>query len=79
VVETASGRGEGADRLGELYARNHKLPLVVAFRSPRSKGTNDTVKKATKHGFKVFMIDYDTDQLKADDSTGDYENSSNDI
>ena len=33
--------------------------IVVAFRSPRTKGTNDTVKKATKQGFKVFVVDYD--------------------
>ena len=92
VIEIVSGHCEGADQLGELYAKNHglpckafpaqwekfgrsagpirnsemvkyaseaEMPVVVAFRSPRTKGTNDTVKKATKHGFKVFVIDYD--------------------
>ena len=92
VIEIISGHCEGADQLGELYAKKHDLPckvfpaqwekygrsagpirnsemvkyaseaempVVVAFRSPRTKGTNDTVKKATKKGFKVFVIDYD--------------------
>lgn len=92
VIEIVSGHCEGADQLGELYAKNHNLPckvfpaqwkkfgkaagpirnsemvkyaseaemsVVVAFRSPRTKGTNDTVKKATKQGFKVFVIDYE--------------------
>lgn len=92
VIEIVSGHCEGADQLGELYAKNHNLPckvfpaqwkkfgkaagpirnsemvkyaseaempVVVAFRSPRTKGTNDTVKKATKQGFKVFVVDYD--------------------
>lgn len=80
VIEIVSGHCEGADQLGELYAKNHglpckvfpaqwkkfgkaagpirnsemvkyaseaEMPVVVAFRSPRTKGTNDTVKKAT--------------------------------
>jgi len=92
VIEIVSGHCEGADQLGELYAKNHglpckvfpaqwkkfgkaagpirnsemvkyasevEMPVVVAFRSPRTKGTNDTVKKATKQGFKVFVIDYE--------------------
>ncbi len=93
VIEIVSGHCEGADQLGELYAKKHDLlckvfpaqwkkygkaagpirnsemvkyaseaemSVVVAFRSPRTKGTNDTVKKATKQGFKVFVIDYDS-------------------
>lgn len=92
VIEIVSGHCEGADQLGELYAKKHGLPckvfpaqwkkhgraagpirnsemvkyaseaemsVVIAFRSPRTKGTNDTVKKATKQGFKVFVIDYE--------------------
>ena len=95
VVEIVSGHCEGADQLGELYAKNHDLPckvipaqwekfgksagpirnsemvkyaaeaempVVVAFRSPRTTGTNDTVKKATKQGFKVFVVDYDNNE-----------------
>ena len=92
VVEIVSGHCEGADQLGELYAKKHglpckvipaqwekygrsagpirnsemikyaaeaEMPVVVAFRSPRTKGTNDTVKKATKQGFKVFEVEYE--------------------
>jgi len=95
VVEIVSGHCEGADQLGELYAKNHglpckvipaqwekfgksagpirnsemvkyaaeaEMPVVVAFRSPRTKGTNDTVKKATKQGIKVFVVDYDNNE-----------------
>lgn len=92
VIEIVSGNCEGADQLGELFAKNHELPckvfpaqwgkygkaagpirnsemikyaseaempVVVAFRNPRTRGTNDTVKKATNKGFKVFVYDYD--------------------
>ena len=41
------------------YPSEAEMPVVVAFRSPRTKGTNDTIKKATKQGFKVFVVDYD--------------------
>ena len=53
------GRSAGPIRNSEMvnYASEAEMPVVVAFRSPRTKGTNDTVKKAEKHGFKVFIID----------------------
>lgn len=55
------GRAAGPIRNSEMvkYASEAEMPVVVAFRSPRTKGTNDTVKKATKQGFKVFVFDYD--------------------
>ena len=90
-VEIVSGHCEGADMLGELYAKNHRIickvfpaewtkygraagpirnshmieyasesaiPIVVAFVSPRTKGTTDTVNKAIKRGFSIFRYDY---------------------
>ena len=91
-IEIISGHCEGADELGEQYAKNRGITcilfpaewskygraagpirnsqmieyaskstvsIVVAFVSPRSKGTLDTVTKATKKGFIVFIHDYD--------------------
>ena len=53
------GRSAGPIRNSKMvkYASEAEMPVVVAFRNPRTKGTNDTVKKAEKHGFKVFIID----------------------
>lgn len=55
------GRSAGPIRNSEMvkYASEAVMPVVVDFRSPRTKGTNDTVRKATKLGFKVFVYDYD--------------------
>ena len=55
------GRAAGPIRNSEMikYASEAEVPVVVAFRSPRTRGTNDTVKKATKKGFKVVVVDYD--------------------
>lgn len=91
-VEIVSGHCEGADMLGEMYAKNHgivckvfpaewtkcgraagpirnsqmieyasesSIPIVVAFVSPRTKGTLDTINKATKKGFSIFRHVYD--------------------
>ena len=91
-IEIISGHCDGADTLGELYAKNHNIacklfpaewnkygraagpirntqmiehasksknPIVVAFLSPRTKGTLDTVKKATKRGFTIYRYNYD--------------------
>ncbi len=90
-IEIISGHCEGADMLGELYAKKHgivckvfpaewtkygraagpirnsqmieyasesTIPIVVAFVSPRTKGTTDTVNKATKRGFSIFRHEY---------------------
>ena len=90
-IEIISGHCEGADMLGELYAKKHgiickvfpaewtkygraagpirnsqmveyasgvPLSIVVAFVSPRTKGTLDTVKKAVKKSFLVYRQDY---------------------
>ncbi len=90
-IEIISGHCEGADMLGELYAKKHgivckvfpaewtkygraagpirnsqmieyasesTIPIVVAFVSPRTKGTIDTVNKATKRGFSIFRHEY---------------------
>ena len=40
------------------HAAESVMPVVVAFVSPKSKGTMDTVNKARKKGFKVFIIPY---------------------
>ncbi len=91
-IEIISGHCEGADTLGEQYAKNHGLacilfpaewskygrsagpirnsqmiehasksqnPIVVAFLSSRTKGTLDTVKKATKRGFTIYRYNYE--------------------
>lgn len=60
------GRSAGPIRNSEMikYALKVNVPIVVAFRSPRTKGTNDTIKKATKMGFKVFVFDYDNGESK---------------
>jgi hypothetical protein len=60
------GRSAGPIRNSEMikYASEVNVPVVVAFRSPRTKGTNDTIKKATKKGFKVFEFDYDNGESK---------------
>ena len=91
-VEIVSGHCEGADTLGELYAKNHgivckvfpaewtkygraagpirnsqmieyasesTIPIVVAFVSPRTKGTLDTIRKARKKEFAVYTHAYD--------------------
>ena len=90
-IEIISGHCEGADTLGELYAKNHNIacilfpaewtkygraagpirntqmieyasgsqnPIAIAFLSPRTKGTLDTVKKATKNGFIIYKYIY---------------------
>lgn len=92
-VEIVSGHCEGADILGEQYAKNHgiickvfpaewtkygraagpirnsqmieyasesHIPIVIAFVSPHTKGTMDTIKKATKRGFAINRQDYDS-------------------
>ena len=41
------------------YASEVNVPIVVAFVSPRSKGTKDTVRKAQKKGFKVVVVEYE--------------------
>ena len=55
------GRAAGPIRNSEMikYASEVEVPVVVAFRSPRTMGTNDTVKKAQHKGFKVVVVDYD--------------------
>lgn len=54
------GRAAGPIRNSQMidYAAESVMPVVVAFVSPKSKGTMDTVNKARKKGFKVFIIPY---------------------
>ena len=54
------GKAAGPVRNSEMikYAADSEVPTVVAFISPRSKGTKDTVSKARKRGFKVFVAEY---------------------
>lgn len=55
------GRSAGPIRNSEMiqYASEVNVPIVVAFVSPRSKGTKDTVRKAQKKGFKVVVVEYE--------------------
>lgn len=90
-IEIVSGHCNGADKLGEAFAKNHNIyckifpanwssygraagpirnsemisyasestiPVVVAFVSPKSKGTVDTVNKAKAKQFNLFVTDY---------------------
>ena len=41
------------------YASKVNVPIVVAFVSSRAKGTKDTVRKGTKKGFKVVVVEYE--------------------
>ena len=54
------GRAAGPIRNSQMidYAAESVMPVVVAFVSLKSKGTMDTVNKARKKGFKVFIIPY---------------------
>lgn len=53
------GKSAGPIRNSEMinYAADSESPAVVAFISPRSKGTKDTVSKARKRGFKVVAVE----------------------
>lgn len=54
------GRAAGPIRNSQMieYASESAIPIVVAFVSPRTKGTTDTVNKAIKRGFSIFRYDY---------------------
>lgn len=54
------GRAAGPIRNSQMieYASESTIPIVVAFVSPRTKGTIDTVNKATKRGFSIFRHEY---------------------
>lgn len=58
---TKYGRAAGPIRNTQMveYASKSTFPIVVAFISPRSKGTMDTVKKATQKGFAIYRYNYD--------------------
>lgn len=64
------GRAAGPIRNSEMvkYASEAEVPVVVAFRSAKTRGTNDTVKKATQKGFKVVVVDYDANPPDKGDS-----------
>jgi hypothetical protein len=55
------GRAAGPVRNSKMidYAAESGKPVVVAFVSPKSKGTLDTVRKAEKRGFKVVVTRYE--------------------
>ena len=59
-VIICGGRAAGPIRNSEMikYAAESEVPVVVAFVSPRSKGTMDTVNKAKKQGFRVYVTVY---------------------
>ena len=54
------GRAAGPVRNSQMidYAAESKMPVVVAFVSPNTKGTMDTVNKARRKEFKVFVVPY---------------------
>lgn len=55
------GKAAGPIRNSEMikYASDSEIPVVIAFISPNTRGTNDTVSKAKKLGFKVYVTEYD--------------------
>lgn len=76
------GRSAGPIRNSEMvkYASESEIPVVVAFVSPNTKGTQDTIKKAQKLGFKLFINDYATIETSVNifsgirlDDSGEYE------
>jgi len=58
------GRAAGPVRNSQMidYAAASEKPMVVAFVSPKSKGTLDTVRKAEKKGFKVVVTRYEVSE-----------------
>lgn len=54
------GKAAGPIRNSEMieYAYESTIPIVVAFVSPKSKGTIDTVNKAKAKQFNLFVTDY---------------------
>ena len=58
---TKYGRAAGPIRNSQMvkYASESPTPIVIAFVSPRTKGTTDTINKATKRGFAVYRHDYE--------------------
>ncbi|MBO4543591.1 MAG: DUF2493 domain-containing protein [Bacteroidales bacterium] len=54
------GRAAGPIRNSEMikYAAASEIPVVVAFISDKTVGTNDTVNKAKKQGFTVYSANY---------------------
>ena len=95
-VDFISEHCDGADKLGERYAKLHNakcsifpadwrtygkaaepirnsqmieyaseaaLPIVIAFVSPRTKGTRDTIQKARRNGFETIINEYDGDNI----------------
>lgn len=61
------GRAAGPIRNSAMldYAKNCEIPIVIAFVSPKSKGTLDTVNKAKKQGFKIYINEYNTIEAAA--------------
>ena len=64
------GRAAGPIRNSEMikYASEAEVPIVIAFRSSKTRGTDDTVKKATQTGFKVVVEEYDSNPPDKGDS-----------
>lgn len=54
------GRSAGPIRNTQMiqYASESDRPVVIAFVSPRSRGTKDTVQKAKRAGMEVFVFEY---------------------
>ena len=54
------GRSAGPLRNSQMirYASESDRPVVIAFVSPRSRGTKDTVRKANREGMEVFVYEY---------------------
>ncbi len=55
------GRAAGPIRNSEMisYASESDFPIIVAFVSPKTRGTNDTVKKAEKQKFTKILVNYE--------------------
>ena len=57
------GRPAGPIRNSQMieYASEADIPIVIAFVSPRTKGTIDTVQKARRKGFGIIINEYNSD------------------
>lgn len=56
------GRSAGPIRNSAMidYAAESEVPVVVAFVSPNTRGTNDTVAKAKRKQFNIYETNYET-------------------
>jgi hypothetical protein len=74
------GKSAGPIRNSQMidYISDVELPIVIAFISPKARGTRDTVSKSIRRGYKVVQIPYDTEDTYITLTEGVSYNMSND-